>query len=109
MPTVIDLRGGANNLGRALAGLGAGIGGIINPNQEFQKRFQEALVANPELASQLAANPELLENLPIKKSMREAILATPLPAGILFDRNLTQAMQGFTDEQKAVVGKFQVA
>ena len=109
MPTVIDLRGGANNLGRALAGLGAGIGGIINPNQEFQKRFQEALAANPELASQLAANPELLENLPIKKSMREAILATPLPAGILFDRNLTQAMQGFTDEQKAVVGKFQVA
>ena len=109
MPTVIDLRGSAGNLGRALAGIGAGIGGIINPNQEFQKRFEEALATNPELAANLAQNPELLERLPIKKEVREAILATPLPPGVLFDRNLTQAMQSFTPEQRAVVGKFQVA
>lgn len=109
MPTVIDLRGGAGNLGRALAGIGAGIGKVINPNQEFQRRFQEALITNPELAASLAANPELLENLPIKKEMREAILATPLPPGVLFQQNLSRVMGDLNPEQRAVIGEFQLA
>lgn len=39
---------------QALAGIGSGLSKAINPSQDIQKQFQQAILANPEIGRQLA-------------------------------------------------------